>query len=278
MKLNVLFGKGKIDWFATNTRTIESLKRELDNVDNRLISYTLNDLPLTIKFIEYWQIYRKYNADKLQSPFMKYNVNYYPIQTDEMFFAAKKSMNESIDSLKNYGLSVNSDLKLDISSRDNEIKKLNELHFCFEKEAINLKGINLEQCVNYHDIWYTLEKINNLVHFLENFKFGSRKTMEHFYIAIRPSRSISENGFPYYHLQDEDYRDFISPSGGDVVCDFVTVGKDLWYCSCSDDIELVERNEVKQQTQLTDFIWLNFGVQTKEPYFRNHYAWCKRNI
>lgn len=277
MKLNVLFGKDKIDWFSTNTRIIESLKRELDNTDNRLISYTLNDLPLTKKFIEYWQIYRKYTADRLQSSYMKYNVNYYPMQSDEMFFSAKKSMNEIIDNLKNYGISVNSDLKLDIRSRDNEIKKINELHFVFEKEAINLKAIDPEQCENYHDIWYSLEKINNLVHFLENFKNGSQERMKHFHIAVRPGRSISEKGFQYYDLQDEDYRDFIKPSGGDVICDFATVGKDLFYCSCTDDIELVERNEVKQQTQLTDFIFLNFGSQEKMPYFRDHYAWCERN-
>ena len=277
MKLNILFGKDKIDWFATNSRYIESLKQELNNTDNRLISYTLNDLPLTIKFIEYWQIYRKYTADRLQSSYMKYNVNYYPMQSYEMLFSAKKSMNEIIDKLKKYEISVDNDLKLDIQSQDNEIKKLNKLHFIFEKEAINLKSRDPEKCQNYHDIWYSLEKINNLVHFLENFKNGSQKRMKNFHMAIRPGRTISENGFQYYDLQDEDYRDFTMPTGGDLICDYATVGKDLFACSCTDDIELVKRNEVKQQSQLTDFIFLNFDSQEKTSNFRNHYAWCEQN-
>jgi hypothetical protein len=278
MKLNVLFGKQKVDWFATNIRIVYSLQQELENTDNRLISYTLNDLPLTKKFIEYWQIYRKSTADRLQEPYMEYNVNYYPMQSTDMFFSAKQEMNEMIARLQSFGIEVDNGLLLNQTSSDNEIKKLNELHFIFEKEAINLKSVVPEICSHYGDIWYALEKINNLVHFLETFDNKNiKKRLEHFYIAIRPGVGIAEKCFPYYTLQDQDYIDFIKPSGGDLVCDFATVGKDLFYCSCTNDIELVKRQEVKQQTQLTDFIFLNFGGQEKEPYFEDHYKWCEEN-
>lgn len=277
MKLNVLFGKKEVDWFSTNTQVTFSLKHEIEKPENRLITYTLNDLPLTKKFIDCWQLYRTYTANRLGKPRMDYNVNYYPIKTIETFFLAKKEMNAVIHDLCDLGITIDSTLHLNNESSDNEIKKLNELHYIFEKEAIKLKSIDPYQYANYGKIWYNLEKVNNLVHFLEDFDDKFQRDTDHFNISIRPTVSVAEKGFQYYDLQDEDYADFIKPSGGDVVCDFATVGKDLFYCSCTNDLELVKRNEVKQQSQLTDFIFLYFGAQEKEPYFRDHYEWCEKN-
>lgn len=277
MKLNVLFGKKEVDWFSTNTQVTFSLKCELENPDNRLLTYTLNDLPLTNKFIDYWQLYRTHTANRLGNSRMDYNINYYPIKTTETFFLAKKEMNIAITNLSALGILIDNTLHLNEGFLDNEIKKLNELHYIFEKESIKLKSIDPYQHPNYREIWYNLEKVNNLVHFLEDFDVNVERETDHFNVSIRPTIAIAEKGFQYYDLQDDDYSNFILPSGGDVVCDFATVGKDLFACSVTNDIELVKRNEVKQQSQLTDFIFLYFGAKSTEPYFKNHYKWCEKN-
>jgi hypothetical protein len=271
MKLNVIFGKKNIDYFSTNTHYIDSIRSEIENKKNRIISYTLNDLPLTQKFIEYWQIYRKNVFKKLNNSQFGYNINYYPNSLIKTTKDAIEEMNLTINEMKNLGYKIDDSLYLnDNLSSEDFVKKLNELHFIFEKESSKLNNLRSE-VENRQIIRHELEKINNLVHFLE------KGLTENFAISIRTVASMCSK---YYNLEDEDYKDFIMPSGGDLVCDFATVGKDLWYCSMSNDIDLIRKKEVKQQTQLTDFIFLNFQITSPEfnnKKFTDHYKWCKNN-
>jgi len=271
MKLHVIFGRKPVDYFSTNTQHINSIKLEVENKNNRIISYTLNDLPLTKKFIEYWQIYRKNIVNKLNCARFSYNVNYYPNSLIRTAKHAKEQMNLTINNLKNLGYEIDSSLYLhDNLSYENFVKNLNELHFIFEKESMKLNSLDFE-VENYQTIQIELEKINNLVHFLAP---GSR---ESFSISVRPVPSMCSN---YYNLQDEDYKDFVLPVGGDLVCDFATIGKDLWNCSMSNDIDLVRKKEVKQQTILTDFIFLTFQKTYSQDHtnqIAEHYRWCEDN-
>lgn len=290
MKLHVIFGKKDTELFSTNHQITPSLKEELKNKSNQILTYTLNELPLTLKFIEYWQIYRKAVIKGFNGPYQEYNINYYPGMTQDLAIRAKKEMNETISKLKNHDIEVDNRLVLNESLLDREIEKLNELHLIFENELIKRQKIQ-EGDPSYRvlnsEVHYLLEKVNNLVHFLEGLtkEVRDKNPSNRFFMSVRPTRGILlRSKVQYYKLQDEDYRDFVRPIGGDLVCDFATVGKDLWNCSMSNDMNLIQKNEVKQQEYLTDFIFLNF----KENYanedkvrqrtnFKDHYNWCKKN-
>jgi hypothetical protein len=273
MKFYVVFGKGDADLFSTNISQPATAEQLFAN-GNTVLSYTLNDLPLTKKFVNYWQQYTNQRIGQRDNFF--YHYNYYPNVTVETLTAARKDMNAVIDELNTLGVYIDPALKLsETVLEDPESDKTNELHFRFESELVK---INFET-PNYSRLFYLLEKVNNLVHFVEltptsAVAWENLRHASSFNMAVRTTGPQIE----YEPLVDEDYADFTLPVGGDLVCDFATVGKDLFVVSCTNDMELVRRGEVKQQSYLTDFTFMNFNCfEFDQKQIDRHYLWCEKN-
>jgi hypothetical protein len=266
VKFNILFGTRKIDLFNTNYNELKSIKSHLKNSDNQLITYTLNDLFLTRKFIECWKEYRIIHMKKYNNTINSYSYNYYIPRTAESIRLAKREMNSTIINLRNKGFIVDDSLELKEDTIDPELDKLNSLHYEFESTRLQLQENFLDNLKTI-ELW---EKINHIVHFLEGGLSGKNKE---YLLVIRPNLRTER-----YELKDEDYKHFTKTSSGDLICDYATVGKDLFACSVSNDIKLIQNKEVKPQRYLTDFVSMIFrNIDPQDDYISRHYDWCSNN-
>jgi len=281
MKIKFIFGNSKnINFFYTNEilTSVQLIEQELHNSANTILTYTLNDLLLTRKFISNWTNFRKLHFNFQGQGNMLYNYNYYLPVTRENLLSAKIEMNNTIDELIRFGYNIDNSLILDITMVDRlsaqETDKLNQLHFFFEKESIILKN----DMPNAPRISHLLEKVNSLVHFIETTTTLEQEHGNQLNLVIRTLNS--PEFFGYYKLAEEDYRDFTFPIGGDLVADFSTIGKDLFACFVSNDITLIKSGKVKQQERLTDFLSLSFNhhITVHDKILKNqYYEWCERN-
>jgi len=272
MKYNVIFtdDTSKLDWFATNIISVD-----LDNLPNNSykLSYRLNNEFLTHKFVYAFVNTQKQNINQLGAA--SYNYNYYFNPTVAFFKKAKTEMNEAIDELNRINLSthfftISDELKLNVDSLDPEYNKINELHFIFEKELVALPLYFPEK----ERMWYLLEKVNNLVHFIERKCQVQTNIPKSFMISCR-----THGGLDYFYtLRPEDYKSFQMPSPGDLVADYSTVGKDLFAAAITNDLELVKNNELKQQEYITGYAFMPFNYgqnQLTEVY--SYYKWLHKN-
>lgn len=268
MKYNIIFGKEKIDFFGTNEQRMNDLSIEIRNDQNNILSYNLNELPLTKKFIEKSFSYKKQYEKIKEYDGILYHYNHYPPLSDNFICIAKQNMNATIERLNDLGFNIDNSLKLNVNELTSEVHKLNDLHFIFESEQPRLMTVTGELTEEL----YLFEKINQLVHFLENIE-RSNKTNLQYLLVIRPANFTNR-----YKLQAEDYADFTVINSGDLVCDYATVGKDLYACYCTDDINLIKNNEVKQQEYLTDFVALHFrNYVDRDVEFKKYHDWCEKN-
>lgn len=269
MKYNIIFGnQRKIDFFGTNEQHTENIEIEAANPKNKIITYKLNELALTKKFIEKSFLYQSlYEKNKKYNGIM-YHYNHYPPLSKNFVGFAKQEMNDTINHLRYLGFDIDSNLKLSVNEYSSEIDKLNFLHFIFETEQPKLMTDN----GNLSEELYLFEKINQLVHYLENIERSNNVNRQHL-VVIRPANFTSR-----YKMQDEDYCDFSVVNSGDLVCDYATVGKDLYSCYCTNDMDLVRNNDVKQQEYLTDFVALHFrNYIDSDKNFERYKKWCEEN-
>ena len=273
MKLKFIFGKDNVDIFSTNILKTDrkEIEAKLNDPNNIVLSYTLNDLPLTKKLITLWPAYLKQQSADNDCT---YHFNYYPTPTVDLLLTARIEMNETITQLNTHGYVIPDSLRLDLnkvsSLTTSDIEKLNQLHFLFEKNVIAIEKDN----PNILQITHLWEKINNLVHFIEPTPVTPQKNSFFNFVA----RVLVQNPNEYYRLQDEDYMHFTQPDGGDLLADFSTIGKDLFACFTSNDMELVKKGEVKQQEYLTDWFTLAFNDWKNSPDVRpRYYKWCETN-
>jgi len=269
MKFHVIFNKepikNKIDFFSTNILKIDPEYLPINEHSN-ILTYELNNHYLTKRFIE---AFLKTQAQNLfQDDVAIYNYNYYMNASHEKVKLAKLAMNETIEEINLINqFQFDTNLKLDPDNpQDAEYDKINELHFRFEMELVKL----LPNTPNADRLWYLLEKVNNLVHFIERVEQND-KTPPYFMMSIR-AKSKKNN---WYKLQPEDYLNFQYYQAGDLVADFSTVGKDLWAAASTNDMELVRRKECKQQEYITEYAFIPFN--TDNTNFTNFWRWCEEN-
>lgn len=147
-------------------------------------------------------------------------------------------------------------LKLSITDTIKEMHdKLNEVHFVFEKELVELTEVSgFVYTEESHPEVEILERLNKTVHEIEaNLSrfFAIEELNEKQYFIV--TRHFSPNAeAKYIALTDEDYAQFQSQYyTGDLFLDFFTVGKDLGHAYATKDIELIKRKEVKHQTLIS---------------------------
>jgi len=167
--------------------------------------------------------------------------------------------------------------------------KLNEVHFVFEKQLVELQEdpafVYTEE---YHPEVEILERLNKTVHEIEanlsKYFSKSNELDKQYFIVIRHFSPDSEK--EYQELNDEEYMQFIGHYyTGDLFLDFYTVGKDLGHAYSTGDLALVERGEVKPQKLLTGSACIGINKNTFKVYdqeqednlYNMFYYWCDGN-
>lgn len=266
MKYNIVFAPGNVDLYSTNIQDTVTLVDYLNNPNVQVLSYTLNNLPLTEKFIKYYKLYREEHVKNNKTHTHLYSYNYYTGQNLTSVLAAKKELNYVIRELVNvYQYTIDDKLKLTENSGLTETDKYNALHYIFETERTKLK----DETAPLDDRRVILfEKINQIIHAIEN---GSKIT-DCYFLVIRPNLLVDR-----YKLQDEDYEHFTHPKSGDLICDYATVGKDLWACYRSNDIGLIKSNNVNQQIHLSDSVMIEFTKPNLHESSQRYHDWLYKN-
>lgn len=252
-------------------------------VDQRqTVTWELNDLPLTEKFVEVYK--HKIHSIAFDQLVRKRKRSWRMISdiykglTTKDVLASRSEMNNIIEYL-NTGLadqlwfSIPSELKLNIHDiYDKREKNLNELHDHFETRMVELesKMLHGEVDAHLHDIlWEKLQSINLLVHYNE--RLGTENniaTMDSANPSYFTSLKCDVPDRTEHILLPEDYEHFtMVRSSNALTLDFGTVGKDLFTCSVTDDQELIYKGMISQQWELNPWVQYDFTSCTHDEWF-----------
>ena len=200
-----------------------------------------------------------------------FTYNHYSSPSWDMIWRARIQLNECIDKAnQSEWFSIDESFKLDINNQDAQHEKLNHLHFIFETELV--KNNSLGTITS--DLFQLLESINNLVHIAEKWN-STDSTM-----AFDVFRVAEHSDLPTLEMSDDDYNRKQVYNFGYLELDFATIGKDLEACYCTNDMELVRAQEIKQQEWIRPFIAMKFSAPqdvSQEPDYDDYYAWCEKN-
>jgi hypothetical protein len=188
------------------------------------------------------------------------------------------------------------ELKIQHTDTDPQmLRKLNEIHFVFEKKLTSVTEAGVENFPNdAQDICECCERLNKLVHHIEGLckSEHSRKHSQTLYVLRYVDYTVSNLSIPdgtchREFADDDDYKRFdLDVHSGDLYSDFFTVGKDLATCWATDDVELVRRQEIKQQLYISGAVqftlektlFQNYMDQkTKQNIYQDYHKWCHRN-
>ena len=280
-----------------------------------ILTWQLNELPLTQKFIEvYKQIsshsaqFERWGGTKNQNderpPGYHWGVgrddwfgyrmrlDIYKSNSVQGFLDSRTKMNELIDYLD-----IDPSLKLnDKDLYDIDIEVLNELHLIFEQELpkahnrVSAKEITIKELQPIKNAW---EAVNYIVHMNEKTQeFAENCPLERIdellaedYIYsttlgvqyIPPGDEI--NKFREWDMVDEDYEHFTTGRNGqNLVLDFGTIGKDLYSCSLTNDVALASQERLLSQ-QITYNPWASYDFTTtnKDKTLDKYNKWIKDN-
>lgn len=299
MKFHVVYESGKIDYFGSNVDlwdfTCYKPSWLLSHPNIQVVTWQLNDLPLTLKWIETYK--NKFNAivssRKTKNPF-KYKTVYdvYGHPTKERVLESYQVMNQKIDYINNHEVTKNrisEDLKLNETNLDIvEIDKLNRLHEDFETimndltERRSKKLISIDEN-DWSNIWLALQSINLIVHYNE--KFSPTSKISDYLEKVEPFHFTAlkweEPPGTTVLLEDSDYKYFTLEETVDTLwLDFGTVGKDLFHCFCTNDVELIQNNMVSPQWELKPWVSYQWTERSKSDaeIFKNQYVqWLNDN-
>lgn len=202
--------------------------------------FELSDIKVVKDFIEVW------NASKE----MVINFNTYTSLTAPEILEKQKIMNEvisKINAMRYDDWLIPDTLVLEYNGNDSQVDKLNALHRFFEDCSYDImqKRILPDADKKFFDrLFELLEKVNYLVHRME----GGATNNSNDFLVFRNSASLLKGNLT---LSDDDYNMFVpmttSTSNGALFLDYSTVGKDLEQCYYTNDIELIQAKELKQQ-------------------------------
>jgi|LauGreDrversion4_2_1035121.scaffolds.fasta_scaffold197392_2 hypothetical protein len=297
MRFHVVYETGSVDYFGSNVDhwdfTCYKPKWLSSAPGTQVITWQLNDLPLTKKWIE---IYRSklqgiINSRKSKNPF-KYTTVYdlYSHVTEERILESYRVMNQRIDFINNCDLTKNTisnALKLVENNLDFvEIDKLNRLHEDFENIMNDLTDRRAAGVLHippdtWQSLWLALQSINLIVHFNEKIPGDIKEylsTVEPFYFT---ALKWEEPPGTTVNLEPEDYADFtLIETPGTLWLDFSTVGKDLFHCFCTNDVELVQSNMVSPQWELkpwVSYLWSDRNKESSDDFRQEYENWLSKN-
>ena len=291
-------------------------KSDNDSDYKNILTWQLNDLPLTRKFISaYGQVashsaqFERWGGTKNQNNerppgynwgigrevwwLYRMRLDIYKSNCVEDFLASRKKMNELIDYLD-----IDPSLKLNEKEIfDGRIDNLNKLHYIFEQELPKVqerhgrKELSFREMEPIKNAW---EAVNYIVHMNEKTQDTPKdilttnqlnELLQEYFVYqttlafqyIPPGAEI--NDFREWHMQDHDYKHFTTERNGqDLLLDFGTVGKDLYSCSSTNDIELAkEKRLLSQQITYNPWVAYNFETVDKQESLDKYNKWIKDN-
>ena len=270
MRYHIVYEPGFVNYTGSNVGKdkfwLKDVSELLEQPNTNVVTWQLNDLPLTLKFID---LYKKRMSEVIRKHklgYRDYNFNYiydvYQSRNEKTILASRVEMNNIIDFLNTYEHSwftIPEELKLNETDIDDQrIKNLNELHDIFETEMEMLQSRLNEGSIEYEvsdTFWHKLQSVNLIVHFNEKtfVKDDEADDRTTYFTSLKFDVPKEED----YLLEPEDYKYFtlVRPKGA-LTLDFGTVGKDLFTCSVTDDIELVYKDMISQQFELNP--WVQF--------------------
>ena len=298
---HVVYGEGFVDYFGSNVSNEYfwnyTPNKLLNEQDTQVVTFELNDLPLTKKFVEaykmkLWATTYDYKIRGNNKAFEMISDVYRGL-TKDWILESRTEMNDTINLLNNHpvskelGYSFPDELKLnDTDLNDMRIPSLNRLHELFETHMEHLSEYILNNKMDpaTHDLlWNKLQSVNLLVHYNEKVdqNIESPQKIETAPPAYFTSLKFSCNQKTEWLLKPEDYEHFtaVRPIGG-LQLDFGTVGKDMWHCSNTNDIELVKDKMVSQQWELNPWVQYDWNECTESEWLDGkalYQHWCNHN-
>lgn len=297
MQFHVLYEAGSIDYFGSNvdywdfTCYKPSWLSRTPGVQHLI--WQLNDLPLTVKWASVYKnkMQRIFNTRRTKKPFKfttVYDVYMHP--TEERILESYRVMNQQIDYINNCAYTkncINTNLKLNENNLAwAETDKLNRLHEDFETimkdltDRRNAKELSIPE-EEWKALWLALQSINLIVHYNEKIT-GSipsylAKVEPFYFTALKWEETANSE----VRLEPEDYRDFtLEENPGDLWLDFGTVGKDLFHCFCTNDLELVQQQMVSAQWELkpwVSYLWSRRTASDAQKFAGEYFKWIQEN-
>ena len=297
MQFHVLYEPGAVDYFGSNvdywdfTCYKPSWLEQAPGTQH--LVWQLNDLPLTHKWVNVYKnkMQRIFNSRKTKKHF-KYTTVYdlYTHTTEERILESYRVMNQKIDYVncsKYTNSLISNNLKLDENNLSwVEIDKLNRLHEDFETimkditDRRNAKELHIPED-EWKELWLALQSINLIVHYNEKITGSIPEYLarvEPFYFT---ALKWEETANSEVMLEPVDYKDFtLEEDPGDLWLDFGTVGKDLFHCFCTNDIELVQQQMVSAQWELkpwVSYMWSKRTAEEAKRFADQYRAWIETN-
>ena len=278
MRYHVIYQPGEVVYYTTNYSSVSAEKQSADYLlslpNSQVITWELNDLPLTHKFIKNLQ---QTIANGLAQDCLQIAYDVYREPTEDALLDSRSLMNGIINKFNSLGderFYIPSKLMLDDININNLCQdKLNKLHDLFENNLPLLYQLRdkhaLPVGVEFQQAYQDFQTINMLVHYNEKiFKFigndnnecreNLKKIHKQYFTALKLVHTGPYNNFYKIDLEPKDYKDFtVHKPKGWLELDFATVGKDLVSCAWTDDVKLVKNNACSQQLYL--FPWVSYG-------------------
>lgn len=300
MKFHVVYESGNVSYFGSNVDFWDFTSYQpawlMQHPNTNVVTWQLNDLPLTKKWINVYKekmlkLYKQKRSKK--PPRWRFVYDIYTTPTVQSVIESRRLMNTLIDELNNISFlnrAFPDEFKLDVSDIENlELFKLNRLHEIFETEMVRITDLvaanHLTLSIEEWDnIWLKLQTVNMIVHYNENLS-NTRGTVKEFIESMNPAYFTAlkweEPHNSYVALDNEDYKDFtLVEEPGTLWLDFATVGKDLFHCFCTNDKELVESRMVSPQEELKPWVsysWKNVSKETADKTLNEFNKWLSVN-
>lgn len=300
MKFHVVYETGPISYFGSNVDfwdfTSYQPKWLMQHPNTNIVTWQLNDLPLTQKWVNVYRekMLRLYELKRSKKPpRWRFVYDIYTTPTVQSVIESRRLMNTLIDELNSIPFLNNSfsnEYKLDVSDIENlELFKLNRLHEIFETEMVRITNLVASKQLTlsieeWDNVWLKLQTVNMIVHYNENLT-NNRGTVREFIESLKPAYFTAlkweEPHNSYVALDNEDYKHFtLVEEPGTLWLDFATVGKDLFHCFCTNDKELVESRMVSPQEELKPWVsysWKSVSKETAEKTLNEFNNWLNIN-
>ena len=237
----------------------------INSPDVYKFSYRLRDTITTEKFKEVFE-----EVSLVSNKNISYNI--YETRTIKSIKEIKNELNDLIDYIntKKY-FQITDSLKVDIEATRVESKKLNTLNQIFEEE----KALYVEyDDTDDLDIYKTLNKLNQLITKCKHNSDIDKRLYQVF-------RIYSKNSNPRTKMTEVDYNQLGQYEFGTLHIDYGIVGKDLYECYITNDIELIKSKQASQQEYIIPWISTSFMEGVDDEQFNrmvdDYHTWCEIN-
>jgi hypothetical protein len=284
-RYHILHRPGFVNYTGSNLNDDFYWHLEPDRLidEHTVVTWELNDLPLTQKFVEAYKtkmyaiIYNKFVRKQKRAWRIIYDV--YKGLTAKDVLASRVEMNNIIEFINSelkdkVWFSIPTELKLNESNLlDKRLHNLNELHDIFETRMVELSSKFSRKEIDeatHELLWNKLQSINLLVHYNERLRLSRNQTassLEDLPASYFTSLKCETPRNTEILLEPEDYKHFTCVrSSTALTLDFGTVGKDLFNCSVTDDQELVYKGMISQQWELNPWVQFDWCSCTEEEW------------